>query len=153
MPDIETVIEAFISLLRNDPGVQAQLSKDRNGKWPVYHGMAQHRLQKPCITLEDVSVVGEVSGLGDGYDGVKSYQWNHLSLQFDIWSTRDATERDRLGTAVEKALLKRANQATLRESGVKYAWEPTAVPRDEPDAHPPLWRKAITYRVFYISEA
>jgi len=37
-------------------------------------------------------------------------------------------------------------------TGTIYVQEPSIVALDEPDVKPPLWRKSLRYRIFYILE-
>ena len=67
-------------------------------------------------------------------------------IQIDCWSRKHADERDQLQVAVQKCLLK--NSVT----GTVYVQEPNILALDEPDVKPPLWRKSLRYRVFYILE-
>jgi len=152
MSTIITVKAAIINLLKTDLTLQSLLTKDVNGNWPIYHSLVQHVIHKPCITVEDAADQGEVSGLKDGYDGVKRCQWQVAVIQIDCWSGVNAEERDQLQIAVEKCLLNGSSQDTLRSSGIIYIQEPAIVALDEPYSQPPLWRKALRYRVFYSLE-
>jgi len=146
MSGIVTVKQAIINLLKNDPSIQKLLPKDRNGRTPVYHGFIQHKIFKPCITVEDVMDQAEVSGLNDSYDGSKRYSWQFAVIQIDCWSDEGPEKRDKIASAVQKCLLKNT------PSGVIYCHEPVVTALDEPDAKPPLWRKSIRYHVMYTLE-
>lgn len=150
--EIKTVKAAVLGVLRDDTILQGLLTKDSNDDWPIYHTLIQHKIQKPCVTVEDVTDQGEVSGLKDGYDGSNRYEWHFAVVQIDCWSSKHADERDQLQVAVQKCLLKGSNQDTLRSSGVIFVQEPSILALDEPDSKPPLWRKSLRYRVFYVLE-
>jgi len=153
MVDIITVKAAIINLLRNDSSLQSLLTKDSNGNWPVYHSLIQHTLHKPCVTIEDALDQGEVSGLNDSYDGSKSYEWREAQIQIDCWSTSGPEERDRLQATVQKCLLKKANQEALRSSDIIEIKIPVIRPLDDVSVNPPLWRKSLSYKVFYILDS
>ncbi len=146
MSDIITVKKAIIDLLKADSNLQSLLTKDPNGNWPVYHTLVQHKIHKPCVTVEDITDQSEVSGLNDAYDGSKRYGWQFAVIQMDCWSSKHADERDQLQVAVQKCLLKNS------VSGSIYVQEPSIVALDEPDVKPPLWRKSLRYRVMYVLE-
>jgi len=147
MSTIIAVKRAIIDLLKADSTLQSLLTKDAYDNWPIYHSLVQHKIHKPCITIEDITGQVEVSGLNDAYDGSKRYELNFATIQIDCWSSKHADERDQLATAVQKCLLK--NQI----SQAVYVQEPTVVALDEPDVEPPLWRKSLRYRVMYVLEA
>jgi len=146
MSTIITVKKAIIDLLKADSTLQSLLTKDAKGNWPVYAGIMQHRIHKPCVTLEDISQSGELSGFLDSYDGSKKYEWQFATIQVDCWSMSRADERDQLQIAVQKCLLKN------RASQTFFIMEPTLAVLDELDVKPPLWRKSLRYRVFYVQE-
>ena len=146
MTDITSVKKEIIDVLKADPVLQALLTKDQRGEWPVYHSFVQHKIHKPCITVEDVTGQAEVSGLNDAYDGSARYEWNHAVIQVDCWSSRHAEERDKLQTAVQRCLLKNAVGSVL------YVHEPTVLALDEMDVKPPLWRKSLRFKVMYVLE-
>ena len=73
MTDIITVKKAILDVLKADSTLQNLLGKDKYGNIPIYHSFIQHRIHKPCITIEDVSDQGEVSSLNDAYDGTYRY--------------------------------------------------------------------------------
>jgi len=146
MSTIITVKKAIIDLLKADATLQSFLTKDVNGNWPVYHSLVQHKIHKPCVTLEDITDQCEVSGLKDSYDGSKRYQWQFAVIQIDCWSSKNAENRDQLQIAIQKCLLKNSVNGTI------YVQEPIILALDEPDSKPPLWRKSLRYRVFYVLE-
>jgi len=151
--DIIAVKSAIINLLKGDEAIRSLLGLDSRGQTPVYHSLIQHRIHKPCVTVEDVTDSGEVSGLNDAYDGVSRYEWHLAVIQIDCWSGRGAEERDQIEAAVQRCLLKGSSQASLRSAGVVSIQEPTIQALDEVDVKPPLWRKCLRYRVFYVLEA
>ena len=153
MADIIAVKSAIINLLKDDEGIKSILGLDSRGQTPVYHSLIQHRIHKPCITVEDVTDTGEVSALNDAYDDVSRYEWHLAVIQIDCWSGRGAEERDQIEAAVQRCLLKGSNQASLRSAGIISIQEPSIQALDEPAHKPPLWRKCLRYRVFYILEA
>jgi len=153
MTDIITVKKAILDVLKADKTLQDLLGTDAQGDVPVYHSLIQHRIHKPCVTVEDVTDNGEVSALNDAYDGVSRYEWHFAVIQIDCWSGRGAEERDKIEAAVQRCLLKGSNQASLRSAGVVSIQEPTIQALDEVDVKPPLWRKCLRYRVFYVLEA
>jgi len=144
---IASIIKAIIDLLKADATIQSLLTKDEFGAWPVYHGYIDHEIHVPCITVMDVTDQAEVSGLNDGYDGAKRYQWQRAAIQIDCWSVNGAEERDSLADAVLKCLLKNS------VSGVLYVQEPLVLTLDETARKPRLWRKAIRFKVMYVLEA
>jgi len=146
MSTIITVKKAIIDLLKADTTLQALLTKDPNGNWPIYHSLVQHKIHKPCITVEDVTGQVEVSGLNDAYDGSKRYEWCRPIVQVDCWSSKHADERDQLQIAVQNCLLKNSISQAL------YVQEPSIMALDEPDVKPPLWRKSLRYRVLFVQE-
>jgi len=150
--DSATIKQAIVDLLKNDSDIQGLLGKDRRGNIPVYLGFSQvlQRTRFPCITVDDVTEVGEVSGLADGYDGSNVQEWYWLTAQIDCWA-KTVSERDSIAVQVKKTILK--GKDTLRSSGVVMIQEPSVVMLDEPDAHPPIFRKSLRYRVFYVLEA
>jgi len=154
--DVITVKKAIINLLREDRTIRNLLGEDQRGNCPVYHSFVQHVIHKPCITVEDVTDQGEVSGLNDGYEIPGGYEaprrseWHHAVIQIDCWSSRNADERDQIQLAVERCLLKGVNQGFLRSKGVVSVQEPLILALDEVDVKPPVWRKSLRYRVFYV---
>lgn len=151
MSTVTTVKTAIINLLRADADIQAMLGKDRRGNIPVYAGFEEHKIHKPCITVDDVAETAEVSALNDDYDGQTRREWCYLTVQIDCWAgNRDL--RDQLATQIRKVILK--GQATLRtEGGVIMISPPSVTILDEPDARPPIWRKSLRYRLWYVLEA
>jgi len=143
---IVEVKKAIIDLLKADVTLQSLLTKDENGAWPIYHAFVSHKIHKPCVTVEDITDQAEVSGLKDGYDGSKRYQWQHAAIQIDCWSSKGAEERDNLQDAVQKCLLKNAVSGTI------CVQEPTIVTLDELDKPPLLWRKSLRFQVMYVLE-
>ena len=123
-----------------------ETKKDEYGGMPIYHGYIGHEIHFPCITVMDVTDQAEVSGLNDGYDGEKRYQWQYAIIQIDCWSVNGAEERDSLADAVLKCLLK--NEV----SSVIYVQEPLVLTLDEVTRKPHLWRKAIRFKVMYVLE-
>ncbi len=152
MSTIVSVKKAIIDLLKTDSGLLNLLTKDSNGDWPIYQSFVQHPIHAPCVTVEDVTSQGQVSGLKDGYDGSKRCEWEFAVVQMDCWSSKNPEERDYLQSSVMKCLLKGSNQDILRSNGIFHVQEPVVVALDELDAEPPLWRKSLRYRVFYILE-
>ena len=151
MPDIIDVKRAIIEVLKSDETLRGLLGKDGRNDYPIYHAFIQHRIHRPCITVEDVTDKAENAGLNDAFYGDKRYQWQHAVIQIDCWSSKNPNERDKLQVAVQKCLLK--NQDLLREKGIIYMQEPLVFPLDEVNVKPPLWRKCLRYHVFYILEA
>jgi len=151
---IKQVKIAIIDLLKNDLGIQQILGTDPDGNVPVYHGFEKHRLHKPCITVMDVSENGEVAALNDGFDEEYSYEWYNTVIQIDCWAVDTSAKmglelRDEISDKIKKAILSGKN--TLRANGwIQQISDAVVVLLDEPDAKPPLWRKALRYRVFYI---
>lgn len=152
MTSIVDVKSAILNLLKSDVTLQGLVGKDSRGNYAIYQGYIQHEIHKPCVTVEDVTDQAEVAGLNDGYDGSKRYQWQYAVIQIDCWSDRHADERDKLQVAVQECLLRKENQDSLYGSGIIYVQEPLVSPLDEVDVKPPLWRKSLRYRVFYVLE-
>jgi len=146
MSTIITVKKAIIDLLKADTTLQGLLTKDSNGNWPVYHSLVQHKIHKPCITIEDITGTGEISALDDSYDGSKRYEWNSAVIQIDSWSSKHADERDQIAVAVQKCLLKNRSAQSF------FVQEHSVAVLDEPNVKPPLWRKSLRYRVFDTQE-
>jgi len=153
MTDIITVKKAILDILKADSTLQNLLGKDKYGNIPIYHSFIQHRIHKPCITIEDVSDQGEVSSLNDAYDGTYRFEWHFAIIQIDCWSSNGPEERDQIQKAVQKCLLNDSNQQALRSNGIIYLQEPSIRALDEMDVKPPLWRKSLRYRVFYILDS
>ena len=152
MADTAAVKQAIVDLLKNDTDMQTLLGKDRQGETPVYLGY-ENILKKtwfPCVTVDEVSESGETSGLSDGYDGLNVSEWYYAVIQVDCWA-KTAEQRDSLLTQVKKTILK--GKLSLQSSGIIMISEPTVTALDEPDAKPPIFRRSIRYRVFYILEA
>jgi len=150
LTSIVDVKAAIINILKSDVTLQGLVGKDSRGNYAIYHGYIQHRIHKPCVTVEDITDQAEVAGLNDAYDGVKRYQWQHAVIQIDCWSDKNADERDRLQVAVQECLLKKENQDALRDSGIIYLQEPLVLPLDEVNVKPPIYRKSLRYHVFYV---
>lgn len=150
---LETVLETIIAQLKADAGVIAILPKGKGGAYPVFHARQKVKDVFPRITVMDVAVRGEVSGLNDAYDGVYSYEWNTAGVQIDCYSSRDSTERDRVWMAAKNCLLKRLVQRTLRTAGIVFVQEPMTLNVDQLEASPPEYRKMMTYTVFWFSRA
>jgi len=146
MSTIITVKKAIIDLLKADSTLQSLFTKDSYGNWPVYHSLVQHELHTPCVTVEDITETGHLSGVDDAWDGSKRYEWVFAVIQIDCWSSKNADERDQLQVAIQKCLLKN------RIAEAVCVQEPAIVALDEPDVAPPLWRKSLRYRVMYVLE-
>jgi len=147
MSDVGAVKTEILNLLKADETLQGLMGKDSRGNYPVYHSLVQHELHKPCITVEDIVGQAETSGLNDGFDGVKRYQWRHSVIQVDCWSSRHAEERDRLVIAVRKCLLRNLVGQAL------YVQEPSITVLDETGVKPPLWRASLRFKVMHVLEA
>ena len=151
MSTITTVKKAIINLLKADVDLQTLLGKDQKGNIPVYASFEEHKIHKPSITVDDIAETSEVSALNDDYDGQTRKEWCYPVIQIDCWAG-DRTLRDQLASQVRRAILK--GQATLRrEGGVIMVFPPLVVILDEPDAKPPIWRKSLRYRLWYVLEA
>jgi len=149
--DAGTVKQAIVDLLKGDADIQTLLGKDRQGEVPVYFGF-ENILEKthfPCITVEDITEIGEVSGLADGYNGSNVKEWYHSVIQIDCWA-KSAEKRDSIASQVKKTILK--GKSTLRSSDVIMIQEPSVVIVNEPYRKPAIFRKCLRYRVFYIFE-
>jgi len=150
---LETVLETIIVQLKADAGVIAALPEGLGGLVPVFHARQKVKDVYPRITVMDVAVRGEVSGLNDAYDETYSYEWNTAAVQIDCYSSRDSTERDRVWMAAKNCLLKRLVKRAFRTVGIVFAHEPTSLNVDRLDASPPEYRKMMTYTVFWFSRA
>jgi len=150
---LEVVLENIIAQIKADAGVLALLSKGSGGEYPVFHARQKKKDVYPRITVMDVSIRTEVSGLGDGYDGEYSYDWNTAMVQVDIYSSRDSTERDRIWTVTRQCLLKKTVKATLRALGIILVQQPSTLNVDNLNASPPEYRKMMTYMVEWFGRA
>ena len=144
--DIRSIKAALVTLLKADTTLQTLLGTDARGNRPVYHTFIEATINKPCITVEDITDTAQVSGLKDSYDGAKRYQWQFAVIQVDCWSGKGADERDQIENAVLKCILKNG------VSGSLYFQEPAIVPMDEPSSKPPLWRKCLRFHAMYVLE-
>ena len=151
--DLETVLETIIAQLKADVGVIAVLPKGRGGEYPVFHARQKVKDVYPRITVMDVAVQGEISGLNDAWDGSYNYEWNTAAVQIDIYSTRDSTQRDRIWMAAKNCLLKRLVQRALRAEDIIISGAPSSVNVDALTAAPPEYRKMMTYMIFWFSRA
>jgi len=152
MPSTIEVKKAIINVLKADESLMRLLGKDKSGNIPIYHSLVLNRLNKPCITIEDISSLNEISALNDGYDGSKRIQFNRVIIQIDCWSNAPE-ERDRLADLVEKALLKSSSQAALEAKGILHVGNIQRMTLDEPDWKPPVFRKMLRYTFMYEVEA
>jgi len=152
MSDVLTIKGALVDLLKNDPDIRALLGKDREGNYPVYLGFDRVLQQPfwPCITVDDSYEDGDVSGLGDGYDGSKYREWYWFVPQIDCWA-KTVSKRDSIVSQVKKTILK--GKSTLRTSGAIMIQDPSVLILNELDRKPPVFRKSMRYRIFYILEA
>lgn len=152
MSDSATIKQALVDLLKNDTDIQNLLGKDREGNYPVYLGFERILQQPflPCITVDDSYEDGDVSGLGDGYDGLTYREWYWFVSQIDCWA-KMVNKRDSIVSQVKKTILK--GKATVRTSGIAMIQDPSVVVLNELDRKPPIFRKSMRYRIFYILEA
>jgi len=150
---LETVLETIIAQLKADVGVIAVLPPGTGAEIPVFHARQKRKDVFPRITVMDIAVRSEVSGLDDGFDGTYVYQWEKALIQIDCYSSRDSTERDRVWMAAKTCLLKRAVKVTLRRAGIIYIHEPMSINVDSLQAAPAEYRKMMTYSVFWFSRA
>ena len=152
MSDTLTIKQALVDLLKNDADIQNVLGKDREGNYPVYLGFEKmlERPFLPCITVDDSYEDGDVSGLNDGYDGSNYREWYWFVAQIDCWA-KTVNKRDSIISQVKKTILK--GKATLRTSGLTMVQNPSVVILNELDRKPPVFRKSMRYRIFYILEA
>lgn len=152
MSDVLTIKGALVDLLGNDADIQSLLGKDREGNCPVYLGFERVLQQPfwPCITVDDSYEDGDVSGLNDGYDGSSYKEWYWFVPQIDCWA-KTVSKRDSIVSQVKKTILK--GKAALRSSGVLIIQDPSIVILNELDRKPPIFRKSMRYRIFYIVEA
>jgi len=152
MSDSATIKQALVDLLKNDTDIQNLLGKDREGNYPVYLGFERILQQPflPCITVDDSYEDGDVSGLGDGYDGSKYKEWYTFVPQIDCWA-KTVNKRDSIVSQVKKTILK--GKSTLRSSGIVMIQDPSIVVLNELERKPPIFRKSMRYRIFYIVEA
>jgi len=152
MSDSATIKQALVDLLKSDTDIRNLLGKDREGDYPVYLGF--ERLLEtpflPCITVDDSYEDGDVSGLGDGYDGSTYKEWYWFVTQIDCWA-KTVNNRDSITSQIKKTILKK--KATLRSSGIIMIQDPSVIVLNELDRKPPIFRKSMRYRIFYILEA
>lgn len=146
MSRISAIKNGIVAVLKADSAVQSLLGKDVHGEYPVYPSYFLPKKKFPCITVEEITDQAEVSGLKDGYDGTKRYQWQHAIVQVDCWSAKGQAERNDVADAVMKCLLKNSVSDAL------YVQEPSVTVHDELDVQPSLWRKSLRFKVMYVLE-
>ena len=140
MTDIIDVKKKVRDILSVDQSVSAIIGTR------VFIGWIERDYTFPCVTIIDVSDQAEVSGLNQGYDGAKRYQWHHAIIQIDCWSIKGADERNQLKRAVQKCLLRSDAE------GVFHIQELMVQSLNEFDVKPPLWRMSLRYNVMYVLE-
>ena len=148
MTDLSEIKQEIVDILLSDTDLCTLLGKDPAGDVPVYNGwqLGKHPVL-PSVTVTDSADVGEVSGLGDGFDGTTVYEWSYTVIQIDVWAADEAS-RDAISVQVRKALLK----AAVGLSGLGIAFlSSNIVPVNE--ANELIFRHCIRYTVFYQLEA
>jgi len=139
----------IVNVLKSDSALASLLGKDRQGQTPIYLGWQKaENLRVPSIIVSEVSETGEVSGLGDCFDGSKRYEWYHAIIQVDVWAS-SSSQRDQVSSQVKKVML--ANFAVFKSDGIVVS-PPSVAVLDEVDEKPPIFRHSLRYPVWYVME-
>ena len=147
MTSLADVTAKFVEVLLEDDELETLLGDDPAGdvlvydRWPV----GEH-VWLPSVSVSAVGLVGEVSGLNDGYDGSSRSEWEFPTVQVDVWAAKEAL-RDSISEAVRAALFK--GKSEFRSVGVSVD-APTVRPLNE--VKPLIFRHSLSYKVFYVLE-
>ena len=138
MADMIDVKKKVREVLLNDSTVSGVVGSR------VYVGWLERSYTLPCITITDVSEVGEPSSLGDDCDKFTCI------LQVDVWC-KGVLQRDELAEAVKAALGKKTNLQSMQSAGFILS-PPMIRALDELDMKPPVYRKSLQFRVHYWTD-
>ncbi len=147
MTSLADVTAKFVEVLLDDEDLEDLLGKDPAGATPVYDRwpMGEH-VWLPSVSVSAVGLVGEVSGLNDGFDGSSRSEWEFPTVQVDVWAATQAL-RDSISELVRQVLFK--GKSEFRSVGVSID-APTVRPLNE--VKPLIFRHSLSYKVFYILE-
>jgi len=147
--DLSEVKAKIVDVLKDDSALTSLLGKDRKGQTPIYLcWQKSESLHIPSIVVSEISETGEVSGLGDCFDGSKRYEWYYATIQVDVWAST-ASQRDLISAQVKKVMF--ANFGVLKSDGIVVS-PPSVIVLDETDEKPPIFRHSLRYPVWYIME-
>jgi len=106
LTDLAAIKQEIVDILVIDSDLMKLLGEDPAGDVPVYNGwqFGKHPVL-PSVTITDAADVGEVSGLGDGFDGTTVYEWSYTVIQIDVWAADEAL-RDVISAQVRRLCLK-----------------------------------------------
>jgi hypothetical protein len=141
---LSAIKQEIVDILLSDTDLGTLLGEDPAGDTPVYLGwqFGKHPVL-PSVTVTDIVDSGEVSGLGDGFDGTTVYEWSYTVIQIDVWALDEAS-RDAITAQVRKALL----LAAVGLSGLGMAFLSSSIAVvNEPNEL--VFRHSIRYNVFY----
>jgi hypothetical protein len=144
MTDLATVKQEIVDILLSDTELCTLLGEDPAGDVPVYLGwqFGKHPVL-PSVTVTDIADSGEVSGLGDGFDGTYRYEWSYVVIQVDVWAADEAS-RDSITAQVRKAML----LAVVEFTGLGIAFLSSSIAVvNEPNEL--VFRHSLRYNIFY----
>jgi len=144
LTDLSAIKQEIVDILLSNTELCELLGKDPAGDVPIYNGwqFGKHPVL-PSITVTDIVDSGEVSGLGDGFDGTTVYEWSYTVIQIDVWAS-DEISRDAITAQVRKALL----LAAVGLSGLGMAFLSSSIAVvNEPNEL--VFRHSLRYNVFY----
>ena len=144
MTDLSEVKQKIVDILLLDTVLCTLLGEDPAGDTPVYNGwqFGKHPVF-PSVTVTDIADSGEVSGLGDGFDGTYRYEWSYVVIQIDVWAADEAS-RDAVTAQVRKAMLLAVVEFT--GLGVSFFSSNIAVVNEPNEL---VFHHSIRYNVFY----
>ena len=140
MTDMLDVKRKIREILLSDQAIK-EIVGDR-----VYIGWIERPFRHACITIFDPSERGEPAMLGGTQDQYVG------TVQVDVWSRKDPTERDRLAKAVKAVLGRKANFKSMQASGFILG-SPEVRTLDELNVKPPIYRKSLRFTVLYWTES
>ena len=116
MTSLADVTAKFVEVLLDDEDLEDLLGKDPAGSTPVYDRwpLGEH-VWLPNVSISVVGLVGEVSGLNDGFDGSSRSEWEFPTVQVDVWAAKQ-DQRDSISELVRVALFKAKSE--FRNVGV-----------------------------------
>jgi hypothetical protein len=144
LTDLSEIKQEIVEILFSDTELCTLLGEDPAGDVPVYNGwqFGKHPVL-PSVTVTDIADSGEVSGLGDGFDGTYRYEWSYVVIQIDIWAPDEAS-RDSITAQVRKAML----LAVVEFTGLGIAFLSSSIAVvNEPNEL--VFRHSLRYNVFY----
>jgi len=141
----EEIKDYLVQVFVADVTLSTLLGTDAAGDVPVYKGwqFGQHPVL-PSVTVTDVSDVGEVSGLGDGFDGSTKSEWSFVVVQIDVWASTES-ERDQVAQRIRELML----GDNLFSIGCCFN---SVLALSMNEAEDLIFRKCLRYTVFYQVE-